>query len=244
MGQTPSTSEGDLGQLHSKLVAHFDIIRSLATVTHPELMECIEELNIVTRSFTDKAGKQLRFVIKKGSDASFLWKGTIRIRCLKINTNTNVIESSRLLTLRQFVVIYKEILEQVSTLSSPPQETSTESYPSQKPSASRIDELTASAFFPLPDKTDEGEEDTENECCVCMDRKACIMLSCCHEFCEACIDSWTKDQQHSNCPLCRSQVSGSDDTWVLTDKSDPRDYASEVKGYLVGIADRADDTQS
>lgn len=43
-----------------------------------------------------------------------------------------------------------------------------------------------------PDKTGEGEEDTENECCVCMDRKACIMLSCCHEFCEACIDSWTK----------------------------------------------------
>ncbi|CAG5124264.1 unnamed protein product [Candidula unifasciata] len=239
MGQSPSTSsasEGDLGHLHSKLMAHFDIIKSLATVTHAELVECIEELNMVTRSFTDKAGKQLRFIIKKGSDTTFLWKGN--------HQDTLFEESSRLLTLRQFVVIYNEILEQVSTLSSPPQETSTESYPSQKPSASSRQELTASAFFPHPDKTDNDEEDSENECCVCMDRKACIMLSCCHEFCEACIDSWTKDQQHSNCPLCRSRVSGADDTWVLTAKTDPGDYASELKGYLVGIADRVDDTQS
>ncbi|CAG5115075.1 unnamed protein product, partial [Candidula unifasciata] len=78
----------------------------------------------------------------------------------------------------------------------------------------------------------------ETECCVCMERQACIMLSCCHEFCEICIDNWTRDEEHSNCPLCRTSVSGSDDTWVLMDKSDAKDHTSDVHSYLMRIADR------
>ncbi|XP_059149806.1 RING finger protein 141-like [Physella acuta] len=247
MGQSssysPNKTDRDIDQLHVKLAAHFNIIKSLATVTHQEVVDCIEELNSVTRSFTDRAGKQLRFLIIKDSDATFLWKGTIRIRCLKINTSTNVIESSRILTLRQFVMIYKEIIEQVSALMQPKLE---DSSVDTEPSTSQKDEFTASAFFPSEehDKKCLSDEDPGNECCVCMDRKACVMLSCCHEFCEICIDSWTRDERHSNCPLCRTLVSGSDDTWVLTDKTDSGDYISEVKGYLVGLADRTNESQS
>ncbi|CAL1533728.1 unnamed protein product [Lymnaea stagnalis] len=243
MGQISSSasnpSEGDIGQLQSKLFAHFNIIKSLATVKHKEIVDCIEELNTATRSFTDRAGKQLRFMILKDSDTTFLWKGTIRIRCLKINTGTNVVESCRLLTLRQFVVIYKEIIEQVLVLSNTRDDSSSESAP-----AASKGELTASSIFSSSDKKSIGDEEPMNECCVCMDRRACVMLSCCHEFCEICIDNWTRDEKHSNCPLCRTQVAGSDDTWVLTDKNDSGDYASEVKGYLVGLADRSKEPQS
>ncbi|KAJ8299330.1 hypothetical protein KUTeg_023390 [Tegillarca granosa] len=40
------------------------------------------------------------------------------------------------------------------------------------------------------------------------------------------------------CPICRAKVNSIDDTWVLTEKPDSTEYESEVKGYLVGLADR------
>lgn len=38
-------------------------------------------------------------------------------------------------------------------------------------------------------------------------------------------------------------VAGADDTWVLTEKPDSSDYETEVKGYLVGLADRTGEPQ-
>ena len=40
----------------------------------------------------------------------------------------------------------------------------------------------------------KGEED-DNECCICMERKAEVILACAHNFCEICIDSWTRYAQ-------------------------------------------------
>ncbi|KAH9500559.1 hypothetical protein Btru_072272 [Bulinus truncatus] len=223
MGQAQSTS--------SELVAHFNIIKSLATVSHKDIVDCIEKLNTVTRSFTDRAGKQLSFLIQPGTDTTFLWKGTIRICCLKINTSNAEVESSRLLTLRQFVVTYKEIIDQVSALSS------CDKLDARQPSCSDLDEMTTSTIF-SSDKKSLDIEEPVNECCVCMDRRACVALSCCHEFCEICIDNWTRDERHSNCPMCRTQVSGSDDAWVMPRMSDTNDYDTDLKEHLVSLPDR------
>lgn len=46
------------------------------------------------------------------------------------------------------------------------------------------------------------------------------------------------ERSRSNCPLCRERVAGSDDTWVLTEKPESSDYETDLKGYLVGLADR------
>ncbi|GFR59860.1 RING finger protein 141 [Elysia marginata] len=270
MGQTPSVSfsasaaDGDVSQVQTRLQARLNILKSLAKVTHKEVLACIVELNSVTRSFTDRSGKQLRFVVRKGTDTTFLWKATIRIACIKLITSANTVESSRLLTLRQFVMIYREITDQVTALSGPipgldRQEELPEGQSSptgQDTPSCKIDEFTASAFFPPQSQSDKSKDggakadkskqseykglsEGLSECCVCMDSKACIMLSCCHEFCETCIDNWTRDENHRNCPLCRTKVDGSDDTWVLTDEQDPKDYEHEVRGYLLGLADRS-----
>ncbi|XP_076471412.1 RING finger protein 141-like [Babylonia areolata] len=225
MGQGSSVDQSlaELKHHHGKLQAHILVLGHLATLTYEEFVKSVEDLNKITSTFSDNRGKQLQFVVKKGTDDTFLWKATVRIRCYKINTRTKSVDSCRSLTLRQYALMHREISEQVATLSN-----------LQSP---RDSEVTASAIFNDFNAENVGEED-DNECCICMERKAEVILGCGHNFCEICIDSWTSDKTRSNCPLCREKVAGSDDTWVLTEKPDSSDYETDLKGYLVGLADR------
>lgn len=52
------------------------------------------------------------------------------------------------------------------------------------------------------------------------------------------ISSPFRTDAHSTCPICREKVDSSADTWVLTDRPDTTEYATEVREVLVGIADR------
>lgn len=47
-----------------------------------------------------------------------------------------------------------------------------------------------------------------------------------------------RNLNHKTCPICRAEVEGSDDTWVLTEKPDTHEMAYETTGYLMGLADR------
>ncbi|XP_046546053.1 RING finger protein 141-like [Haliotis rubra] len=223
MGQTSSQADSPVVPVGA-LQAHLDVLKRVAHLTYEEFCQSVLELNQITKTFTDHRGKQLQFLVKKGSDSTVLWKATVRVRCMKVNTHTNKFESSRLLSLRQFIVMYREIAEQVDNLSA------------VKPllGSTPID-ITASKIFDEVASSNLGVAD-ENECCICMDRKSEIILSCNHEFCETCIDSW--NVAHNTCPLCRCKVESTDDTWVLAEKPQSSDYESEVKGYLVGLADR------
>ena len=59
----------------------------------------------------DADGKQLVFVVKKGSDSSILWKGTVRIVCLKYHPELKTMEDCRLLNLVQFMrVRFRELV--------------------------------------------------------------------------------------------------------------------------------------
>lgn len=53
----------------------------------------------------DSEGKQLVFAVKKDSDSSLLWKGTIRIACAKIDPTTKKVETYRIMNLNQFLKV-------------------------------------------------------------------------------------------------------------------------------------------
>lgn len=46
------------------------------------------------------------FAVKKGSDASFLWKATVRIACVKCDPTTNRIDSYKMLNVKQFLTVF------------------------------------------------------------------------------------------------------------------------------------------
>ncbi|ELU16378.1 hypothetical protein CAPTEDRAFT_138663 [Capitella teleta] len=189
-------------------------IKKAAIIPYEEFLQSVKELNEVTHSFSDINGKTLLFEVKKGSDTSVLWRGTVRVKCHKVNSSNGIIDSTRLLNLKQFIHLRSEIQRQARFASF-------EDY-----------DLSTSVFL-----TGHQEEGEMSECCICMDRKAGIILPCAHVYCEQCIDAWNVN--HNTCPICRARIEGSDDTWVLTEKPDTSEILHETTGYLMDLADRS-----
>ncbi|XP_060086394.1 RING finger protein 141-like [Ylistrum balloti] len=228
MGQGKSfpDPEKTVGLVHGKLKLHLGVITKIAKLSYDDLLQSIKDINELTTAFTDHKGKQLKFSVESGTDTTFFWKHTIRICCQKINTRRNLIESSRILKLRQYIEVYCEITDQVSSLSLASDNTSMPS-----PLAAAGD-LSASILF---DEAARRSDIEEMECCICMENKSEIILACSHKFCESCIDQWNVSSR--TCPICRAKVRSTDDTWVLTEKPSAVEFQSEVKDYLLGIVD-------
>lgn len=216
MGQGHSFPDPE--RIIKKLHSHIGTIKRIANLSYEDFLKSVVELNEITSSFSDQRGKQLKFNVQEGSDASVFWKSTVRICCKKILASRNQVLSTRLLNLKQFIEIYKEITDQVSAL---PQD-----------SRERVD-ICASVIF---ERSTLNSLDDEEECCICMENKAEMILPCTHRFCEGCIQEWNVSSK--TCPICRERVNSVEDTWVLTEKPDTQEYEKDVKGYLVSLADR------
>ncbi|CAH1786273.1 unnamed protein product [Owenia fusiformis] len=224
MGVVESTIK-DSSALHSALLKHGSELRQIAIISHEHFLSIVKGLNDLTTAFTDNNGKQLHFQVKKDTDSTIFWKGTVRIRCIKINTVTKMRESSRLLNLKQFLRLYREIMSQATTYS----------IGLQGQGASQPD-LCASMILTEVDCAPT----VDSECPICMEHKADVVLSCTHSYCEQCISQWSAD--HENCPICRAKVTTNDESWELTEKPDASEISEmtpEVKGYLIGLADKS-----
>ncbi|OWF42947.1 RING finger protein 141-like [Mizuhopecten yessoensis] len=228
MGQGKSfpDPEKTVGLMHGKLKLHLGVITKIAKLSYEDLIQSVKDINELTTTFTDHKGKQLLFSVEAGTDTTIFWKHTIRICCQKVNTRRNVIESSRILKLRQYIEVYSEITDQVSSLSLASDHTAMPT-----PLAATAD-ISASIIFDEAARKGDAEE---MECCICMENKSEIILGCSHKFCESCIDQWNVTSR--TCPICRAKVRSTDDTWVLTEKPSTNEFQSEVKEYLVGIVD-------
>ncbi|EEB10655.1 hypothetical protein Phum_PHUM055710 [Pediculus humanus corporis] len=95
--------------IQDEVVRQARVITEIAALSYEDFLKCLEQLNELSRKVTDQNGKQLLFAVKKGTDSTVLWKGTVKIACIKLDSETKVIESHRLFNLNQFLKIFKTL---------------------------------------------------------------------------------------------------------------------------------------
>eukprot|EP01098_Paradermamoeba_levis_P000822 TRINITY_DN10952_c0_g1_i1.p1 TRINITY_DN10952_c0_g1~~TRINITY_DN10952_c0_g1_i1.p1 ORF type:complete len:169 (-),score=18.08 TRINITY_DN10952_c0_g1_i1:28-534(-) len=76
--------------------------------------------------------------------------------------------------------------------------------------------LTCMQFYQIVNKMNEiqhnltreslkvNRSNDEDECIICMERKAEVVLACNHAFCQKCTNEWSCKSQ--TCPYCRTQI--------------------------------------
>lgn len=222
MGQQIS-GQAVVSRLPEKLVKHAGLVRDSGYLTYEEFLGRVAELNEVTAKLAAGQQKHLLFEVQPGSDASALWKVAVRIVCTKINKEDGIVEASRIMNLYQFNQLYKDITSQAAEVLAG--EGAAECSSGQLSSA---ESCQASMWMGrVKQLTDE------EECCICMDGKADLILPCAHSFCQKCIDRWSG--QSRNCPICRIQVTAANESWVMSDAPTEEDIA----GYILNLADEA-----
>ncbi|KPP70895.1 RING finger protein 141-like [Scleropages formosus] len=221
--QISSQTHTIISRLPEKVVKHAGLVRDSGFLTYEEFLGRVAELNDVTAKLAAGQPKHLLFEVQPGSDASALWKVAVRIVCTKINKENGMVEASRIMNLYQFIQLYKDIMGQAAEL---PASDNCAEGPSA-PQAS-VDSCQASMWMGrVKQLTDE------EECCICMDGKADLILPCAHSFCQKCIDKWSDHSR--NCPICRLQVTAANESWVMSDAPTEEDIA----GYILNLVDEA-----
>nr|XP_014340333.1 PREDICTED: RING finger protein 141 isoform X2 [Latimeria chalumnae] len=177
--------------------------------------------------------KCLLFEVLPGSDSSALWKVVVRIVCTKINKTTGIVEASRILNLYQFIQLYKDITSQAAGILNT--DLASEVILNTDSASEGTDgNLSSAASCQASIWMGRVKQLTdEEECCICMDGRADLILPCAHSFCQKCIDKWS--DRNRNCPICRLQVTGTNDSWVVSDAPTKEDMAS----YILNLADEA-----
>jgi len=267
MGQSTSLESprgggmDELDFLHEQIRKHSLTIRQLTFLTNEDFHTKINELNALSSKFVDCNSKQLLFEVKPGTEGSVLWKGTVRIKCVKLDSVTKKIEKSRELSLKQFLQVYNTLQLHLSASSDNPDdtnddnrnevETDKECYPgdeddsaccSSKEIKKTPAKLAMNASILLDDFGKVIPEDDDNDptkgvdddsCCICMDSKPQVSLPCAHSYCLACIEQWNVD--HKTCPICRETLETTDDTWVLEDRPNSKDVSQEIQKSLFDL---------
>ncbi|KAM4847077.1 RING finger protein 141 isoform 1-T2 [Thomomys bottae] len=224
MGQQISDqSQLVINKLPEKVVKHMTLVRESGSLTYEEFLGRVAELNDVTAKVAAGQEKHLLFEVQPGSDASAFWKVVVRVVCTKINKSSGIVEASRIMNLYQFIQLYKDITSQAAGVLA---QTSTSEEPGEN--LSSVTSCQTSLWMGrVKQLTDE------EECCICMDGRADLILPCAHSFCQKCIDKWS--DRHRNCPICRLQMTGANESWVVSDAPTEDDMAN----YILNMADEA-----
>ncbi|XP_057692757.1 RING finger protein 141 [Corythoichthys intestinalis] len=219
MGQQIS---GQAARLPEKLLKHASLVRDSGYLTYEEFLARVAELNDLAAKLASGQHKHLLFEVQPGSDATALWKVAVRIVCTKINKDNGTVEASRIMNLYQFIQLYRDMTSQASGVLAAEGATA--------PEASCAPPVDADACQASMWMGRVKELTDDEECCICMDGKADLILPCTHSFCQKCIDKWSR-----NCPMCRLQVTAANDSWVMSDFPTENDMA----GYILNMADEA-----
>lgn len=216
------------------------IFTEIINLKYSFFLKMINELNSIAEYFVDDEGYKLAFQIMNGTDKTFLWKLTVRIECVKAKLleNNHVDKKNfRLLRLNQFINIYNHIKQQSEVLKSFYDRSNQMNIDNEsccsKETASIMTESKLYDTIQSMSHT-QGEDKEEEICCICMESKTNLILSCTHNFCEKCIKEWQITQK--SCPICRCYA-GDNDGFVLADCPDYYNLQDEMSKSLFQITD-------
>ena len=190
-----------------------------------------------SRKCLDPSGKQLVFAVKKGSDSTVLWKGTIRIACVKVEPQTKKVECYKLLNLKQFLQVFRTFQNNLQAM------ISAESQRIHSPTNSPTRATPASGCFNrsgptasmLMEELEAIDDDQHgNECCICLERKPETTLPCAHVFCCPCIEQW--NILSKTCPICDEALVSTDDTWVWAEMPEADEVSEEICKTLINLS--------
>ncbi|XP_038055165.1 RING finger protein 141-like [Patiria miniata] len=276
-----SSSKHSLGEWRDFLFSQGHLLKQVATLKYADFVQAVDGLNTISNTLSNSNGKYLVFSIIPGTDCTtILWKSRVRIQCCKMLCAEDRCESTRIMTLKQFVQVYDSIMQQCKSiedrlkgrgdkercrtdqdddfpavtgdakcdekeaqctcrLGGASEEASGEESRAELSAAKEGDQphprmpdgwLEVSTIFAAVEQVSLESID-EGDCCICMENKADIVLSCTHTYCHLCIEDWRK--QHNTCPMCMGDIGTTNDLWALPDKPN----ADEMTTYLMSIAD-------
>ncbi|XP_020617294.1 RING finger protein 141-like isoform X1 [Orbicella faveolata] len=234
-----------MGQQYSFVVKvlhdHALVLKDLAVLNQEGLASAVEHLNKTLKTFAEGGDHYIVFAIKEPSDESYpyLWKATTRIICYKVRTYGGNVESERVMDVRQFCKLYRNITRQLRHTRSVTDEDwekvdcEGETCVSCPVKLEEVREsLCASMIFTRVDEA-AADKGPNEECCICMDQKAEVILACVHCFCKTCIDRWS--DVNNTCPICRNEIHGNKDYWEVPEAPSK----GEIEQFVMGLAEGA-----
>lgn len=235
IGETfSSVIYSSIDKLQGELLRQTRSYKEIAGLTYEDFLQHIVQLNQISSRFLDSNGKNLAFAVKKGSDSTPFWKGTVRVACVKLDSETRAVDSCRLLNLKQFLAVYKSVHSQADALQSQFEVDAESGSSGGKPAKRPLPPLTVSHSMLLEEALEGGATSLE-ECCVCLERRPDLILPCAHSYCTQCIQQWNVN--HKTCPVCRETLETTEDGWVISDGPDSLDITIEIQKSLMELAD-------
>ncbi len=202
---------------HEEVLRQTKALQRVSGISYEEFLSGVREVNAISARYLDENGKQLVFAIKKGSDDTLLWKATVRVACVKVDTETKKVESCKTLSLKEFVLVYARLKHQADA-------------------AGLLDETAKPKYEDVPE--DRGfsgaAKDSPDECCICLERERELILPCAHSYCLPCIEQWNVNNK--TCPVCRETLDSVDDGWVVSEGPDSQEIATEIQKTLMRLA--------
>uniref|UniRef100_A0A6M2DH36 RING finger protein 141 n=1 Tax=Xenopsylla cheopis TaxID=163159 RepID=A0A6M2DH36_XENCH len=205
------------------------LLNEISLMSYEDFLKSLQELNALSNKCLD-SNSQLAFAVKKGTDSTVLWKGTVRIACAKIDTKSKKILSYKLFNLLQFRKVFNIVQANLQIMIQS-KNASQQAGSSHVTTSLLYDKITC-----IQDFDDDLEKLGENlnECCICLERKSEVMLPCAHSYCLPCIEQWNVNNK--TCPLCRETLQSTEDTWVISEMPEADEINEEIKAALLSLS--------
>lgn len=202
------------------------LTQEICNLSYEEFLTLLGDLNILSKKCLDSKGHQLVFAVKKDTDSTVFWKATVQIACVKVDSETDKVVTYRLLTLSQFLKVFKTFKCQVAAAEQSKSNSTADL--SDIHLTTFLDNMGSSAYL-------DGALENANECIICFERKQEVILPCAHSYCTQCIEEW--NESHDTCPICRERLESTDDTWVLSEVPKAEEISKEIRENLLELTE-------